>query len=422
MTTMIENEIRPLKLDFGEVVVGLVDSSPTNPRRHFDEGEMAELVASVLRHGVMEPLLVRPTGGGRFEIVCGERRWRACREAGLETVPAIVRAMDDLEMAELQMVENIARSNLDPLEESYGVERLVSLGRTPDEVAETLHRGKDWVQLRLELGTLPEVARDAIRGRRMRLETAAQMLRLDAADREAAAQELMAFGEDMDPAAVREMLQARYFEPRARREQWRRAAAKVLAAMDGADGVEVLEDSELAFEHVRPWGDAVAPWVLAESRIGAAAARASEESVTWGDLARGHGFGLLLVPVGDVGAGKTAVVVNAKAVRDAEGAARDSGGSFTLGHRRGEAAPADPEVAGGCPVDGPEVDLLEIRWGHELLPMVEALLDVLVNGWRAECPCSVTWLAGYEPEGGAAADRRALLEALAGNFGARVDG
>ncbi len=93
-----------------------IDPSKTNPRKRFDAAAMAELTVSVAAHGVIQPILVRPTGS-RFELVAGERRFRAAQAAQLSAIPALVRDLTDLEALELQVVENLKRADLHPLEE-----------------------------------------------------------------------------------------------------------------------------------------------------------------------------------------------------------------------------------------------------------------------------------------------------------------
>jgi ParB family chromosome partitioning protein len=140
-----------------EIPVDAIHPNPRQPRRRFEAEAASGLADSVRRQGVIQPLLVRPRGVGGYEIVAGERRWRAAREAGRETVPAVVRAADDRDTLLLGLVENVAREQLTPIEEAraYAVlidEFALSLG----EVAERVGRSKPSVSNRIRLLELPD--------------------------------------------------------------------------------------------------------------------------------------------------------------------------------------------------------------------------------------------------------------------------
>src|SRR4051812_46403651 len=112
-----------------EISIASTSASKTNPRKHFHQAELDELAASIRSHGVLQPVLVRPAPSAKdpnvlFEIVAGERRFRAAKAAGLSTIPAIVRSLTDLQVLEIQVIENLQRSNLHPLEEAEGYEAL----------------------------------------------------------------------------------------------------------------------------------------------------------------------------------------------------------------------------------------------------------------------------------------------------------
>ena len=116
-----------------EAPIELLRRNPDQPRRNFAEAELEELAASIREHGVLQPILVRPAPGapGEFQIVAGERRWRAAQRANLHTVPIVVRTLDDAEVAEIAVVENVQRADLNPLEEAHGYHVLLErFGRT----------------------------------------------------------------------------------------------------------------------------------------------------------------------------------------------------------------------------------------------------------------------------------------------------
>jgi ParB family chromosome partitioning protein len=143
--------------ELAELRVDAIHANPRQPRRRFEAEAHAGLAESIRSQGVVQPLLVRPRPAGGFELIAGERRWRAAREAGLETVPAVVRPADDRETLLLGLVENVARENLTPIEEAraYAVladEFSLSLG----EIGEKVGRSKPSVSNRLRLLELPD--------------------------------------------------------------------------------------------------------------------------------------------------------------------------------------------------------------------------------------------------------------------------
>lgn len=142
------------------IPVAEIDAAHGNPRKHFDETALADLVASVRLHGVLQPILVREGLGDRFQIVAGERRWRAAKAAGLTEIPAVVRDMSDREALELALVENITRADLSPVEEGDAFHELVEVGATVEEIAAKVGRSKSYVSGRLRLHELPDVARE----------------------------------------------------------------------------------------------------------------------------------------------------------------------------------------------------------------------------------------------------------------------
>ena len=122
-----------------ELKISELEPNREQPRREFDEKAMAELADSIAQHGLLQPLLVRPLFGGGYQIVAGERRWRAARMAGLSEVPAVVREMSDHEVMELALIENLQREDLTPLEEANGYQTLLDkYGMTQEEVAKTV--------------------------------------------------------------------------------------------------------------------------------------------------------------------------------------------------------------------------------------------------------------------------------------------
>jgi len=143
-----------------DIAIEAVRPNPNQPRRRFDEAELEELAASVRAKGVLQPILVRPAmHAGEFQIVAGERRWRAAQLAGLRIVPALVRELSDAETIEIAIVENVQRADLSPIEEAEGYRALVEThGRTQAEVAELVGKSRVHVTNALRLLQLPPAA------------------------------------------------------------------------------------------------------------------------------------------------------------------------------------------------------------------------------------------------------------------------
>jgi ParB family chromosome partitioning protein len=140
-----------------ELPVELIAPNPAQPRRRFDQDALQALAGSLGERGVLQPVLVRPKPGGTYELVAGERRWRAARIAGLETIPALVRPREDAESLELALIENMAREDLNPVEEARACAALVEeLGLTREEVGRRVGRSRVAVSNLVRLLDLPD--------------------------------------------------------------------------------------------------------------------------------------------------------------------------------------------------------------------------------------------------------------------------
>lgn len=144
-----------------QVAISSLTVSPLQPRRRFDEASMAELAASIGSKGVLQPLLVRPAGEG-YEIVAGERRYRAAQQAGLDRVPVVVRELSDQETLEIAIVENLQREDLNPIDEARAYRQLLDFGLTQEAVAQAVGKSRSAVANSLRLLHLPELALDAV--------------------------------------------------------------------------------------------------------------------------------------------------------------------------------------------------------------------------------------------------------------------
>jgi ParB family chromosome partitioning protein len=139
------------------VALDLLHASPSNPRRHFAEGDLQELADSIRQKGLVQPILVRPDPKGGYEIVAGERRWRASQRAGLHQVPVIVRELNDQETLELAIIENVQRADLNAIEEAAGYNELIQrFNYTQEQLAEVIGKSRSHLANMLRLLKLPE--------------------------------------------------------------------------------------------------------------------------------------------------------------------------------------------------------------------------------------------------------------------------
>ena len=150
----------------GDKLVNINDIEPKRdqPRKHFDEETLKELADSIAMHGVIQPLLVRPLSDGGYQLIAGERRWRASRMAGLTQVPVVVREMTDEEAMELALIENLQREDLNPIEEAEGFKLLMdTYSFTQEQAAEKVGKSRPAVANALRLLALPEEVLDMVK-------------------------------------------------------------------------------------------------------------------------------------------------------------------------------------------------------------------------------------------------------------------
>ncbi len=146
-----------------ELKIDQLQPGKYQPRTHMDDAALQELAASIKAQGIMQPILVRPVNGGRFEIIAGERRWRAARIAGLEAVPVLVREVADNAALAMALIENIQREDLNPLEQAVGIQRLVNeFGVTHDQAADMVGRSRSAVTNLLRLLGLAAPVRELL--------------------------------------------------------------------------------------------------------------------------------------------------------------------------------------------------------------------------------------------------------------------
>jgi ParB family chromosome partitioning protein len=149
-----------------QIEVDKITANPFQPRKHFDQEKLEELAESIKNHGVLEPIIVR-RAGGEYQIVIGERRWRACQLAGLATVPAVVKELSDREMTEMALIENLQREDLNAIEEAEGYQILIDeFSLTQEEVARSVGRKRSSVANALRLLSLePQIKQMVAEGR-----------------------------------------------------------------------------------------------------------------------------------------------------------------------------------------------------------------------------------------------------------------
>ena len=150
----------------GRVPIEFVGPNPRNPRRSFAEAELIDLAQSIREHGIVQPVVVRPAagaGGGRYEIIAGERRWRAAQRAGLTEIPVIIRDVDDRVALELAIIENVQRADLNPIEEAQGYQQLIDEhSYTQADLGQVIGKSRSHVANTLRLLKLPEGIRDML--------------------------------------------------------------------------------------------------------------------------------------------------------------------------------------------------------------------------------------------------------------------
>ena len=150
----------------GIITVNLNDIEPNRaqPRKDFAQESLSELAESIAEHGLIQPIVVKPTTNGRYSIIAGERRWRACRIAGLYEVPIIIKDVEEKELMEIALIENLQREDLNPVEEALGYRSLIdSYNLTQDEVAKTMGKSRVAVTNALRLLNLNEKELEALR-------------------------------------------------------------------------------------------------------------------------------------------------------------------------------------------------------------------------------------------------------------------
>ncbi len=176
-----------------DIAISQIQPGPYQPRRHFDDAALHELAASIKAQGLMQPIVVRRRPSGGYEIIAGERRWRAARLAGLETLPALVRDVPDQQVMALALIENIQREDLNPLEEAMALQRLQDeFQLTQQQIADAVGKSRATVANQLRLLNLAAPVRDMLAEGRLEMGHARALLSLISSDQEMAAAQVVA--------------------------------------------------------------------------------------------------------------------------------------------------------------------------------------------------------------------------------------
>ena len=223
-----------------EIEIARIKPNPNQPRVQFDEEALDELAASIRERGVLQPILLRPDGEN-YLIIAGERRWRAAQRARLHGIPAIVREIDESTTAELALIENIQRLDLNPLEEAEGYRQLIARhGHTQDDVGRIVHKSRSHVANLLRLLDLPELVRQSL-------------LKGDISMGHARAVATAPDPEELTREIIAKGLSVRQAEERARREKGRPGPSPDIGRVSARNAAKVVDADLDALE--RQLGD-----------------------------------------------------------------------------------------------------------------------------------------------------------------------
>jgi len=173
---------RPGREGLANLAVGTIEPHPDQPRRRFDTDALDELAQSIAARGVIQPVIVRPLAGGRYQLVAGERRWRAAQKAQVHEIPAIIRDLDEREVTALALIENIQREDLNPVEEARAYQRLSEQqGMTQAEIAKLVEKSRSHVANLQRLLQLPDSVLDHVETGRLDMGHARALIGIEAA-------------------------------------------------------------------------------------------------------------------------------------------------------------------------------------------------------------------------------------------------
>ncbi|MDQ3871915.1 MAG: ParB/RepB/Spo0J family partition protein [Chloroflexota bacterium] len=194
-----------------------IEASPDQPRLAMDQGSLNELAASIREHGVLQPILVRPIQDGRYQLIAGERRWRAARQAGLTSVPALIEQIDDETALEIALIENLQREDLSPLDEAIMYERMTrERGYSVRKLAQKIGKDKGYVENRLRLADAPDEVKELVSLRKDTVSHAYELLKVEDPKKRRRLAEQVASGE-LSLVKLRDRIEGRPTRTRERR-------------------------------------------------------------------------------------------------------------------------------------------------------------------------------------------------------------
>jgi ParB/RepB/Spo0J family partition protein len=241
------------------VPVERIEPNPEQPRLAFNQETLDELAASIREHGVLQPILVRPIGPNQYQLIAGERRWRASKLAGLETIPALIEEIDDDTALEISIIENLQREDISPLDEAAMYDRMVSEhGYSIRKLADKLGKDKGYVENRLRLADAPDEVRELVSLRKDTLSHAYELMKVEDPRKRRRLAEQVARGE-LTLVRLRDKIEGR------------RSTRPRVEALPEADVViieELVIEAPEAEEETAPWAPvAMAPSDLSEDSL-----------------------------------------------------------------------------------------------------------------------------------------------------------
>jgi ParB/RepB/Spo0J family partition protein len=211
------------------VPINRIEPNPEQPRLAFNQETLDELAASIREHGVLQPILVRPIGPNLYQLIAGERRWRASRIAGLETIPALIEEIDDDTALEISIIENLQREDISPLDEAAMYDRMVSEhGYSIRKLADKLGKDKGYVENRLRLADAPDEIRQLVSVRKDTLSHAYELMKVDDPKKRRRLADQVARGE-LTLIKLRDKIEGRRSRPR--------------TEIEVPDGIDVMDDA-----------------------------------------------------------------------------------------------------------------------------------------------------------------------------------
>lgn len=241
------------------VPIDRIESNPQQPRLSFNQETLDELTASIREHGVLQPILVRPIGSNRYQLVAGERRWRASRQAGLATIPALIEELDDDTALEISIIENLQREDISTLDEAGMYDRMVrEHGYSIRKLAEKLGKDKGYIENRLRLADAPLEVRELVSLRKDTLSHAYELMKVDDPKKRRRLAEQVARGE-LTLIKLREKIEGRRGRPA--------RIAQEADTSDTADAVDAEDLGGAALANDGRSSEAQAPVVLTDDSL-----------------------------------------------------------------------------------------------------------------------------------------------------------